>query len=955
MAKEIGGILVKLGIDSAEFQKGVVKTQDSLKKLTQHLDRDMKITKAEFGAASAELSKFGKKSDLSKLKADSLAKQLEIQKNIVKSLANEYKISAEKKGEDDRKTQYLNIRLQNSKKRQAELEKAMIVTNKEIEQQSFNIDKLASNMDNVGKKMSSIGTKLSLGVTLPLAAAGKGMLDTAMDAVESENLFEQSMGDMAGSARKWSEDLRQQLGLNDYEVRKNVGTLNVMITSMGLNKEAAFNMSEGLTKLTYDMASFYNLKPEEAFEKLQSGISGETEPLKRLGILVNENTIKTYAYSHGIAKQGDQLTEQQKVMARYGAIMEQTKKAQGDLARTIDSPINQTRIQTQKFKELAIELGEKLFPEYQKFMGSLGKLADWFSNLSDEEQDFVVKAGLVAASLGPMIFITGKLSSSISEVIKLSKSMRNMFTTLTVSTETLNGSLLTLAANPVVLAIGAIAAVIGVIGYEAYKTKKQIEDLTQEIINNYEKEKQAALDTIDQKYKARVQGIDKERTKEEEVHNARLNDIQDEYNKELQSAEDKKNVILQNIQDRKSALDEEYQGNVERIREEYGVVQEKTQSKTDLINEFYDQEIKKATEAHNEKIRMLDEELAKQLQFLDEETRKKVEALQNQIKGIDEQTKKENDALKQRREQEKIANLRTKIAQETDKTRREQLVKELNDELAKIERDRLLEVREKEKEELQNRISEIKSNNEEKKKEIKKTYDDEKKALIEALNDEKVEINKKRDAEISAIQKEREEKEKAEKAKYEASKKRLDDEEKYMNGYVDRYKKKLDEELKKKQQVEDDKYLALKNRIDKEEKLLNEKIKQEKQVVEDTYKNKEANAKQDAADLQKKKDQQYANDTAKKLGDAFSGMNVPAYASGTDFHPGGLAIVGEVGKELVNLPRGSQVIPNNKLDSVGTKIENVHITVKADDLKQVSDVIELFNRLPQVARGMGVI
>lgn len=74
------------------------------------------------------------------------------------------------------------------------------------------------------------------------------------------------------------------------------------------------------------MASFYNLKPEEAFNKLKSGISGEAEPLKALGILVNDNTIKTYAYTNGIAKQGKELAESQKVQARYGAIMEATKK-----------------------------------------------------------------------------------------------------------------------------------------------------------------------------------------------------------------------------------------------------------------------------------------------------------------------------------------------------------------------------------------------------------------------------------------------------------------------------------------------------------------------------------------------------------------------------------------------------------------------------------------------------
>jgi hypothetical protein len=143
--------------------------------------------------------------------------------------------------------------------------------------------------------MSKVGNTLTLGVSVPLIAAGTAATKMAMEAVESENLFEVSMGNMAGAAREWSEQLRKELGLNAYDLRKNVGTFDAMLTSMGLSEKQAYDFSTSLTKLSYDMASFYNLKPEEAFDKIKSGISGEAEPLKALGILVNDNTIKTYA------------------------------------------------------------------------------------------------------------------------------------------------------------------------------------------------------------------------------------------------------------------------------------------------------------------------------------------------------------------------------------------------------------------------------------------------------------------------------------------------------------------------------------------------------------------------------------------------------------------------------------------------------------------------------------
>ena len=128
--------------------------------------------------------------------------------------------------------------------------------------------------------------------------------------------------------------------MNEYEIRRNIGTFNVMFLSMGHGTRAAYDMATGLTQLSYDMASFYNLKPEEAFQKIRSGIVGMSRPLKDLGILLEETTIKQYALNHGIGDGTGELTQIEKVQARYGALLEQTTKAQGDMARTLDSTTN---------------------------------------------------------------------------------------------------------------------------------------------------------------------------------------------------------------------------------------------------------------------------------------------------------------------------------------------------------------------------------------------------------------------------------------------------------------------------------------------------------------------------------------------------------------------------------------------------------------------------------------
>ena len=272
--------------------------------------------------------------------------------------------------------------------------------------------------------VGAIGRRLSIGLTLPIAAAGVGLFKLGADAVESENLFSVSMGKMSDSARKWSEDLSSSLGLNAFEIRENVAQLNVMLGSMGLAEDQAFDMSKSMTALAQDMASFFNIKPEVAFEKLRSGITGETEPLKRLGILVNENTVKQTLLRNGIVETTKGLTEQQKVLGRYIAIMEQTGKAQGDLARTMNSPANQMRRLRTEFRIAATELAVSLLPAFRlmiqamtRVAGFAKNLADRFNALSAKGKVVAIAIAAIAAGIGPLLILTGLLAGAFAAFV----------------------------------------------------------------------------------------------------------------------------------------------------------------------------------------------------------------------------------------------------------------------------------------------------------------------------------------------------------------------------------------------------------------------------------------------------------------------------------------------------------------------------------------------------------
>lgn len=233
----------------------------------------------------------------------------------------------------------------------------------EINKTNSKINGLKKSASKSGDGVISAFKKLKRGiVALGIGKVIADSIKTGMDAVESDSLFDTSLGKYAEDVRSWSTEISDALGLNAVAMRKNTGVIFNMTSSMGVAEDNALKMSKGISLLTEDMASFYNLDSSEAFNKLRAGLTGETEPLKALGILVDENTVKQVAYSEGIAENGAELTQQQKVLARYVAILKQTGNAQGDLARTINSPSNQLRILKNQVSQLGLAFSNFLLP-----------------------------------------------------------------------------------------------------------------------------------------------------------------------------------------------------------------------------------------------------------------------------------------------------------------------------------------------------------------------------------------------------------------------------------------------------------------------------------------------------------------------------------------------------------------------------------------------------------------
>ncbi len=250
--------------------------------------------------------------------------------------------------------------------------------------------KAQTSMSSMQKASGLLKKSLStLGLTLSAAAVvsfGKACVDAASDLQEVQNVVDTTFGEMSGQIDAFAKTALQQFGLSETAAKQYSGTMGAMLKSMGLTEEQTLGMSKAITGLTGDMASFYNLGADEAFAKIRSGISGETEPLKQLGINMSIANLEAYAMSQGITKAYRSMTPAEQALLRYNYLMHATADAQGDFSRTSGSWANQTRILAEQFNQLKVALGQGLIQALtpvitviNQIMAKLVALAQTFS------------------------------------------------------------------------------------------------------------------------------------------------------------------------------------------------------------------------------------------------------------------------------------------------------------------------------------------------------------------------------------------------------------------------------------------------------------------------------------------------------------------------------------------------------------------------------------------------
>ena len=252
--------------------------------------------------------------------------------------------------------------------------------------------------------------------------------------IENLNLFTASMGEYAAEAQKYAELVGEIVGIDPGEWMRNQGVFNTIITGFGVASDQAYLMSKNLTQLGYDISSFFNISFEDAMQKLQSGISGELEPLRRLGYDLSVARLQQEALNLGIEKSVSAMTQAEKSQLRYYAIMTQVTVAQGDMARTLNAPANQLRVLQAQVTQCARALGNIFIPALNavlpyaialaKILRILASAIASFFGFELPEVDYSgISAG--ASAVGDLADGAGSAADGLGDATEAAKKLKN--------------------------------------------------------------------------------------------------------------------------------------------------------------------------------------------------------------------------------------------------------------------------------------------------------------------------------------------------------------------------------------------------------------------------------------------------------------------------------------------------------------------------------------------------
>lgn len=419
-------------------------------------------------------------------------------------------------------------------------QKAALKAENQIKQlDKIKLDSIKKTIQDVSSNLNKIGKNMTTYVTVPLIAAGAASINMASDMEESTNKVEVCFGDAAKSIIDFSETTLTTYGIAKSTALNMAATFGDMATSMGYSQQEAADMAKTLVGLAGDVASFKNISLDEAQTALSGIFTGETETLKKLGVVMTETNVKAYALSKGITKKYSEMSQGEKVALRYEYVMRSLSNSQGDFSRTSDNTANQLRILSESLKELAAIAGEELIPIVLPVIQKINEILQSVGELDSGTKELITKTAIFVATLGPCLTITGKITGAVGNLVTAYHSLKAAQTAAAAGQTAVNTAMNLNPINAVISAVGVLISVLGALAISNSLVEKSVGD----IIDSY-KNAVNSIDDTARKEEAELKIVEKLIPRYDEL-NKKTNKTTTEKN-ELANIVEQINSILPN-------------------------------------------------------------------------------------------------------------------------------------------------------------------------------------------------------------------------------------------------------------------------------------------------------------------------------------------------------------------------------------------------------------------------
>lgn len=394
--------------------KAVLKAegQESFSRVFQNATSSVKALDTAVKANAASFENTGDKMGSLQEKSSLLRKEISAQENVVKLANEELKRLIKEYGEGSTTVNDYQAKVNNATAKLEKMKTSLNDNEKAMEDLGKETTSTGEKFQSFGDKLSSIGSNLKW-LSAGAATGLTGMFKAASDLNENLNKTEVVFGDLSNDVIEWSKTTLNSFGVAQSSALEMSSYFGDMATSMGLTTEQAALMGQELVGRAGDMASFKNVSLDVARTGLAAIFTGETESLKKFGIVMTEANLEAYALAQGFEKQYKDMDQAEKVMLRYSYVMEQTKNASGDFANTSDGAANSVRVAQESLKEAAATLGQEVIPLVLPLIQNVTELVQGINSLDEGTKNMIVTGIALTAVASPILTIGGTIIKGI--------------------------------------------------------------------------------------------------------------------------------------------------------------------------------------------------------------------------------------------------------------------------------------------------------------------------------------------------------------------------------------------------------------------------------------------------------------------------------------------------------------------------------------------------------------